>query len=58
LRRLEAEVNPANQASHALLTQVGFVVEGRLRKRWVSRSGPYDSVFYGLLCEDLASLQT
>ena len=53
LRRIEAEVNPANVASNAVLAQTGFTLEGRLRKRWVGKGGPYDSNFYGLLKEDL-----
>ena len=52
IRRLEAEVNPANVASTALLQRVGFVLEGRLRQRWVSGGVPYDTNLYGYLAED------
>ncbi len=50
LRRLEAEVNPANTASTALLRRLGFQREGLLRQRWVGRDGrPYDVEHWGLL---------
>ena len=52
IRRIEAEVNPANLASCALLLAVGFSLEGRLRKRWVSKGAAYDTNFYGCLAED------
>lgn len=53
LRRLEAEVDPANEASNALLARLGFVREGRLRKRWVSKGGDaYDTTIYGALAEE------
>ena len=52
IRRLEAEVNPANQASCALLQGLGFAMEGRLRKRWVSKGQAYDIHFYGCLAEE------
>lgn len=49
LRRIEAEVNPANTASVRLLERVGFRCEGRLRQRWVAKGAAYDVSFYGLL---------
>jgi len=52
LRRLEAEVNPANAASAQLLIDVGFTQEGLLRKRWVAKDGAYDTNFFGLLAEE------
>ena len=53
LRRLEAEVNPANTASTALLGALGFTHEGCLRQRWVAKgSAPYDTHFYGLLAHE------
>jgi RimJ/RimL family protein N-acetyltransferase len=52
LRRLEAEVNPSNAASARLLLDVGFTLEGTLRKRWVARDGAYDTNFFGLLAEE------
>ena len=53
LRRLEAEVNPANSASVAVLRALGFTQEGCLRKRWVAKgSEPYDTLFFGLLVDE------
>lgn len=52
IRRIEAEVNPANVASCVLLTRVGFTFEGRLRKRWVAKGVDYDTNIYGWLAED------
>jgi RimJ/RimL family protein N-acetyltransferase len=52
IRRIEAEVNPANVPSASLLESIGFRREGRLRKRWVSRGEAYDTDFYGCLAED------
>lgn len=52
IRRIEAEVNPDNRASCGLLGAVGFVLEGRLRKRWVAKGTAYDTQIYGCLAED------
>jgi ribosomal-protein-alanine N-acetyltransferase len=52
VRRIEAEVNPANTASNELLRRVGFTLEGTLRKRWVGKGGAYDTHFYGCLAEE------
>lgn len=53
LRRLEAEVNPANTASTGLLRTLGFTQEGCLRRRWVAKgSAPYDTLFFGLLADE------
>jgi len=52
IRRLEAEVNPANEPSNGLLRRIGFRLEGTLRKRWVSKGVPYDTNFYGFLAEE------
>lgn len=52
IRRIEAEVNPANVASTALLERLGFTLEGRLRQRWVSGGVAYDTHLYGCLAED------
>ena len=52
LRRIEAEVNPANTASVRLLERLGFTCEGLLRQRWVTKEAPctpYDVRLYGLL---------
>ena len=52
VRRIEAEVNPDNTASCALLARLGFSLEGRLRKRWVAKGRVYDVNFYGCLSEE------
>ena len=49
LRRLEAEVNPDNVASLALLARLGFQREGQARERWVNKGKPIDVVTLGLL---------
>jgi [ribosomal protein S5]-alanine N-acetyltransferase len=52
LRRLEAEVNPANVASCELLRRCGFLLEGTLRRRWFGKGALYDTNIYGLLRDD------
>jgi len=55
LRRLEAEINPRNEASARLLERVGFVKEGHLRQRWDTKGEISDSSLYGLLRGDWAA---
>lgn len=52
IRRIEAEVNPDNLASNALLLRLGFVREGLLRQRWVAKGAAYDTHLYGCLAQD------
>jgi RimJ/RimL family protein N-acetyltransferase len=52
LRRIEAEVDPRNRASAALLGQLGFTREGLLRQRWVRKGEPHDVEIHGLLRDD------
>lgn len=52
LRRLEAEVNPANTASCRLLERLGFRPEGLLRQRWQAKGVVYDTRLYGLLRDE------
>ena len=52
LRRLEAEVEPANFASNQLLQKLGFTHEGLLRQRWYAKGNIYDTNIYGLLREE------
>lgn len=52
VRRIEAEVNPDNKASNELLLALGFVHEGRLRKRWVAKDAAYDTNIYGCLAQE------
>lgn len=53
VRRFEAEVNPQNEASRALLLSLGFVHEGRHRQRWVAKGVTYDADCFGLLRGEL-----
>ena len=52
IRRIEAEVNPANLPSCRLLERLGFVHEGRLRQRWVAKGATYDTHVYGCLAHE------
>lgn len=52
LRRLEADVNPLNLASVRLLERLGFVREGLLRQRWITKGQVSDSLLFGLLRDE------
>lgn len=52
LRRVEADVDPRNDASARLLERLGFVREGLLRERWMVGGEVSDSAIYGLLQTD------
>jgi len=54
-RRIFADVDPDNQPSIALLTRLGFSLEGRLRAEWQTHIGLRDSLIYGLLAEEWPS---
>lgn len=58
LRRLEAQVNPANEASNALLVKLGFVHEGCMRQRWVAKGRAYDVNCYGALADEWLAART
>lgn len=49
LARMEADVDPANEASLRLLERLGFQREGYLRERWRVGGGVQDTVLLGLL---------
>lgn len=49
LNRLEADVDPRNDASARLLQRLGFRCEGLLRQRWIVAGEICDSACYGLL---------
>jgi RimJ/RimL family protein N-acetyltransferase len=49
LRRLDAQVDPRNTASHQLLLRMGFTHEGMLRQRAVVKGEIKDANVYGLL---------
>lgn len=52
LRRLEADIDPDNSASRALLERLGFRKEGELKERWEIGGRISDSRLYGLLAKD------
>jgi len=49
LHRIEADTDPANGPSLALLEKFGFSREGYFHDRWLVRGEWYDSVMLGLL---------
>jgi RimJ/RimL family protein N-acetyltransferase len=49
LHRIEADVDPRNEASIRLIERLGFQREGYLRERWLVGDEINDTVFYGLL---------
>jgi RimJ/RimL family protein N-acetyltransferase len=49
LHRLEADVDPRNEASVRALERLGFRVEGRLRDRWQVTGEVQDTLILGLL---------
>ncbi len=49
LHRVEADVDPRNEACIRLLESLGFQREGYLRERWLVGQEVNDAAFYGLL---------
>lgn len=49
LHRLEADIDPHNEASIKLVESLGFTREGYLPQRWFVHGGWHDTVLYGLL---------
>jgi RimJ/RimL family protein N-acetyltransferase len=49
LNRLEADIDPRNQASAKVLERLGFQKEGHLRERWIVNDEISDTWLYGLL---------
>lgn len=54
LNRVEADIDPRNQASARSLERLGFVREGFLRERWIVGGEVSDTALYGLLRRDWA----
>ena len=52
LHRIEADVDPRNEASARTLERLGFQREGYLRERWHVNGEIQDALFYGLLEPD------
>ncbi len=53
LRRIEADVDPRNAPSIALLEKLGFSREGYMRERWNVNGELADTVFLGLLAREV-----
>ncbi len=49
LNRVEADIDPRNQASAKTLERLGFKREGLLRERWIVDGEVSDTALYGLL---------
>jgi ribosomal-protein-alanine N-acetyltransferase len=58
LRRLEADIDPRNQASLRALERLGFVREGLLPERWQVGDEISDSVLLGLLARQWRARRT
>jgi RimJ/RimL family protein N-acetyltransferase len=58
LHRIEADVDPRNDASVRTLERLGFQREGYLRERWQVSGEIQDAFFYGLLRPDWVSRGT
>ena len=52
MNRIEADIDPRNQGSIALVERLGFEREGLLRERWRVGGQVQDSAIYGLLRSD------
>jgi RimJ/RimL family protein N-acetyltransferase len=52
LNRVEADIDPRNEASARALERLGFRREGLLRERWIVGGEICDTEFYGLLKSD------
>jgi ribosomal-protein-alanine N-acetyltransferase len=52
LHRIEARLDPANDASRRQLEQLGFSREGLLRENWFHRDLVADTLIFGLLARE------
>jgi ribosomal-protein-alanine N-acetyltransferase len=52
LNRVEADIDPRNDASRKAVERMGFVQEGLLRERWLVGGEVCDTALYGLLRRD------
>ena len=55
LNRVEADIDPRNEASARSLERLGFLKEGQLRERWIVEGEVSDTALYGLLLSDWKS---
>jgi RimJ/RimL family protein N-acetyltransferase len=49
MNRIEADIDPRNEASKRLLERLGFRQEGYMPERWIVHGEKADTAFYGLL---------
>jgi ribosomal-protein-alanine N-acetyltransferase len=49
MNRIEADIDPRNDASARLLERLGFRKEGTMPERWFVHGEFADTAFYGLL---------
>ncbi|MFL6672495.1 MAG: GNAT family N-acetyltransferase [Massilia sp.] len=49
LNRVEADIDPRNVASAAVLERLGFRKEGTMPERWIVNGESADTAYYGLL---------
>lgn len=52
LNRVEADIDPRNEASKKTLERLGFTREGYLPERWIVGDEISDTALYGLLHRD------
>ncbi len=55
LNRVEADIDPRNEASAKSLERLGFAQEGVLRERWIVDGEVSDTALYGLLQREWAA---
>jgi len=58
LNRVEADIDPRNEASARSLERLGFEREGLLRERWIVGEEISDTAFYGLLARDWDAIRS
>lgn len=49
INRIEADIDPRNEASARLLEKLGFRQEGYMPERWIVHGEKADTAFYGLI---------
>ena len=57
LNRIEADIDPRNEASARLLKKMAFTHEGHMRERWIVDGEVCDTDFYGLIRRDWEARQ-
>lgn len=58
INRIEADIDPRNEASAKILTRLGFVKVGHLRERWIVDGEVSDTAFFGLLYAEWKTQQS